>query len=400
MDSLEKTKSLLPPNLVGDKNIEALCESADHVFALNAELYKLLIYSRIDELPEEVLDLLAWQFHIEDYEFAEDIWEKRKLIKEFYELHKIKGTVAGIKRALELAKAKPLRIYTPLDKTFLSLSMNDEERKAWFSLFPELRLKRFKARGKGRANKFLGDIYPFFSDAPLRFGYRAYYIYKKQVIPLQTFLRLEQEQEKIATEIVQVKEPSIARGIFYRLQDRFLVDHEARKRIYTLRFTKTYTDVAVEKQIKVITPKLTPVTPYWEEICEKGQWNRKSAFVWSVAGHTTILDANERIYKRLRVYDEEVIAYSRKPFTFLNEKPIAIPAYHAEVWAEIRGKYLWRNFLQELPKTKLTRAIKMLNSYKSVRDKILLNTKTKRVPVADGTITAGMNITAQEVINV
>ncbi|MEM2073936.1 MAG: phage tail protein, partial [Nitrososphaeria archaeon] len=175
---MDKTKDLLPISLVGDKNVEALCESADHVFQLNNELYKLIIYARIDELPEEVLDLLAWQFHIEGYEFAEDIWEKRKLIKEFYELHKIKGTVAGIKKALELAKAKPLRIYTPFDKTFLSLSMNDEERKAWFALFPELRLKRFKARGKGRANKFLGNIYTFFSDAPLRFGYRAYYIYK------------------------------------------------------------------------------------------------------------------------------------------------------------------------------------------------------------------------------
>ena len=401
MDSLEKTKNLLPPNLAGDKNIEALCESADHVFTLNAELYKLLIYSRIDELPEEVLDLLAWQFHVEGYEFAEDIWEKRKLIKEFYELHKIKGTVAGIKKALELAKAKPLRIYTPHTKTFLSLSFNDAERKAWYSLFPELRLKRFRAKGKGRAQRYLGDFYPYFSDAPFRFGYRAYYLYKGQVIPLQTFLRLAREETKTTIEIVQVREPSKAKGIFYRLKDRFLVNQEARKRIYTLRIPKTYTDISVEKQIKVITPDyLIPITPYWEEIREKGSWNRKSAFIWVLNGYTTELNAEERIYKRLRVYDEEVMAYIRKPFTFLNEKPISIPSFHAEIWAEIRGRYLWRNFLQKIPKSKLNGAIRLLNSFKAERDRIALNTKTKSLPVADGTITAGMNITIQEVINV
>lgn len=100
MDSLEKTKNLLPPNLAGDKNIEALCESADHVFTLNAELYKLLIYSRIDELPEEVLDLLAWQFHVEGYEFASTTEEKRSLIKKAIELHRYKGTKWAVEKAL------------------------------------------------------------------------------------------------------------------------------------------------------------------------------------------------------------------------------------------------------------------------------------------------------------
>ncbi|MEM0326953.1 MAG: phage tail protein I [Desulfurococcaceae archaeon] len=95
-------KELLPTSIAVDEGIQKLAESTEGVFSfLFSEVGKTLIYSRIDELPEEVLDLLAWQFHIEGYELASTIEEKKRLIKKAIELHRYKGTKWAVEKALE-----------------------------------------------------------------------------------------------------------------------------------------------------------------------------------------------------------------------------------------------------------------------------------------------------------
>ena len=95
-----KTKNLLPVNLQGDKNIEAICEAIDRVFSLENDLSKLLIYL-IDQVEESALNFLAWQFHIEGYDQAQTIEEKRNLIKSSIELHRYKGTPYAIKKVFQ-----------------------------------------------------------------------------------------------------------------------------------------------------------------------------------------------------------------------------------------------------------------------------------------------------------
>lgn len=98
-----KTKELLPVNLQGDKNIDAICEAADRVFLFENELNKLLIYPRIDELIEPALNFLGWQFHVEGFELTANIEEKRDIIKHAIELHRYKGTPWAIKSLLSTA---------------------------------------------------------------------------------------------------------------------------------------------------------------------------------------------------------------------------------------------------------------------------------------------------------
>ena len=95
-------KQLVPPNLLADENIKALVEAIEPEFEkVKSEIINVLIYPRIDELSEEVLDLLAWQFHIEGYELATNITEKRNLIKKAIELHRYKGTKYAIEQVLK-----------------------------------------------------------------------------------------------------------------------------------------------------------------------------------------------------------------------------------------------------------------------------------------------------------
>ena len=95
-------KKLLPPSIADDFKIQAFAEAFEKQFE---QIYSLTeipcILPRIDELPEEVLDLLAWQFHVEGWELASTIEEKRNLIKSAIELHKYKGTKYAVKKVLE-----------------------------------------------------------------------------------------------------------------------------------------------------------------------------------------------------------------------------------------------------------------------------------------------------------
>jgi len=98
---MAKTIELFPPNLREDKNIQAFAEILDKVFSslTEEELQKLFIYA-IDSQPEEVLDWLAWQFHVEGYDLAKTVEEKRNLVKNAIELHRYKGTRYAVEKAL------------------------------------------------------------------------------------------------------------------------------------------------------------------------------------------------------------------------------------------------------------------------------------------------------------
>jgi len=96
-----KTIELFAPNLREDENIQAFAGILDEVFSelTEQDLQKLFVYA-IDSQPEEVLDWLAWQFHVEGYDLAKTVEEKRNLVKSAIELHRYKGTKYAVEKAL------------------------------------------------------------------------------------------------------------------------------------------------------------------------------------------------------------------------------------------------------------------------------------------------------------
>ena len=93
-------KELTPPSI---RELQPLVDAFDTSFEeLKKHIIKVLIYPRIDEIEDErLLDLLGWQFHIEGYEEAKSIEEKRNLIKNAIELHRHKGTPYAIKKVFQ-----------------------------------------------------------------------------------------------------------------------------------------------------------------------------------------------------------------------------------------------------------------------------------------------------------
>lgn len=95
-------RDLITQLLKKDNKFSAIADSVDPALKrIQDDIVYTLIYSRIDQLDEPILDLLAWQFHVEGYELATTIDQKRALIKNSIELHKYKGTRYAILKALE-----------------------------------------------------------------------------------------------------------------------------------------------------------------------------------------------------------------------------------------------------------------------------------------------------------
>lgn len=93
---------ILPPNLLRDKQIKAAAQ------ALDAELQKIteatkeaLLLPRLDELPEAVIDLLAWQWHVDFYEPSMSLETKRQLVRESIAWHRLKGTKASVEKMVQ-----------------------------------------------------------------------------------------------------------------------------------------------------------------------------------------------------------------------------------------------------------------------------------------------------------
>lgn len=94
---------LLTPAISSDKNILHLAEAlTPNLQDISPSSWETLILARIDSLPENMLDLLAWQFHADFYDLAYNIDVKRRHIKSAILWHLRKGTRYAILEALRL----------------------------------------------------------------------------------------------------------------------------------------------------------------------------------------------------------------------------------------------------------------------------------------------------------
>ena len=90
-----------PESLLQDPNMAALAESiADEFERLPQVVSREMIYSRIDELPEDMLDILAYDFKIDWWDPNYTLKEKRKTLKENWYVHRHMGTRGAVERAI------------------------------------------------------------------------------------------------------------------------------------------------------------------------------------------------------------------------------------------------------------------------------------------------------------
>ncbi|MBQ7544934.1 MAG: phage tail protein I [Synergistaceae bacterium] len=101
-------QDIIPASIAEDKNIRAIRRAIDpQLQEVSQSIREAFIVSRINELLENVIDLLAWQWHVDFYEPELPIETKRALVLDSISWHRKKGTKAAIISALRKLNFEP-----------------------------------------------------------------------------------------------------------------------------------------------------------------------------------------------------------------------------------------------------------------------------------------------------
>ena len=91
----------LPRPLKHDPKMRAIAEAVTkEALTVSGEIENVLIYSRIDELPEELIDILAYDMHVDWYDYSYPLKVKRDILKGSVRVHKKMGTKYAVEKAL------------------------------------------------------------------------------------------------------------------------------------------------------------------------------------------------------------------------------------------------------------------------------------------------------------
>ena len=91
----------LPVGIGWDETIQALgALAAETLSCRPEEISRLLIYPNIDNLDEELLDILAYDFKVDWWDGDYSLEEKRRTLKGSWRVHRMLGTKAAVETAI------------------------------------------------------------------------------------------------------------------------------------------------------------------------------------------------------------------------------------------------------------------------------------------------------------
>lgn len=95
---------ILPSSISGDATVKDIVQAISGRLAQLGEQAELvLILPRLKKLPEEIVDELAWQYHVDFYDVAANITKKRELVRKAIARHRYKGTPAAVEEVCSAA---------------------------------------------------------------------------------------------------------------------------------------------------------------------------------------------------------------------------------------------------------------------------------------------------------
>lgn len=91
----------LPGALRHDPKMIALARTlTDQLLTVSGNMDNVLIYSRFEELPEDLVDILAYDMHVDWYDYSYPLQVKRDMVKNSVKVHKKMGTKYAMETAL------------------------------------------------------------------------------------------------------------------------------------------------------------------------------------------------------------------------------------------------------------------------------------------------------------
>lgn len=88
---------MLPFSLQKDRKIKSICDALQPSLDKNWEdISSISIYKKIDTLDEDIVDFLAYSFHVDFYKKGLPLSKKRILVKNSLKYHRYKGTTWAV----------------------------------------------------------------------------------------------------------------------------------------------------------------------------------------------------------------------------------------------------------------------------------------------------------------
>jgi hypothetical protein len=392
--------------------------------------------ARIDDLPVDLLKLvrpseillshlpwLAWSLSVDlwDATWPED--KRRALTAHALPMHARKGTAASIAEHIRIMGAKPRRFIVPPAKTFMVPSFTPEERAAYLARFPQLRVYPFVSRGTwrfahfttkafGREKAYLNASMVEDVGAWSRFV-RTAKLWDRGVETNLTIRSVSPEAlgrvDAVAfDEVVLAPKPTAAVHLDAPPKARvFLIDDfGVRRRIvriprdasYRFRLGReTYTTTRPNAELIDVRPEavadIHPGRP-------TALYTTRRQFVAGRYLPPSI--AWQYLYARWHIHDPDRVPDERRRATHLGFTRLGMPPYHAEVQTRIIGHRAPRTaglfvngHLVAGSRKPIADAREAIRVSKALRDRILIDTRTWRMPRASDRIPIGSSTLGQ-----
>lgn len=407
---------------------------------------------RWDTCPAAHLPWLAWSMSVDLWDESWPETKKRAVIREAFQVHARKGTLWAIRKYLGYIDAPLLRAIVPPDKTYFRTSMTAEDRAAWLSKFPQVRIYSFRNRGGptfaanfssgGRQSKlFFGSVagdatfFPYASTAAERYGRRAF-LWDQGPHPLatgeETPLKWMKVERTVTSTDVKEDERVLIPGnavsaLFFddvkgnldrKSGRRFFVQSTAATRVLTIAADRQATDVVASVQTKTVRPSLAPINATPELVAERGitrlgtriffggrerrldrATGERTRVKGFLSGYMLATDSIYRLYDRYYLHDPNRLPDRRPPSTHFNYTRLGKPAFTATLTVDLRGKSsphhfgrFMRGFWKGADRERVDEACRAVDLAKSYRDAVLLRTRLHRVIRSGDRIRAGSGV--------
>jgi phage tail-like protein len=285
--------------------------------------------------PAAFLKVLAHAFSV-------DLWvddwsdtRKRSIIANAIDMHRQKGTLAGVLSYLEFVDARLVRIVVPPQRIFSGPNLTRAEREAWLSKLPQVRTWRIQEEGRKRFALYSGG-----------YSFKSFF-QKGFPVPSTAFERLRRRARWVV-EGIETDQRVTEFGSYFRLHvkaqeglrvfsdrvpfGRFFLPSDAASRIIT-----------IEPKARLpwrspVRPSLEPVSSEPERVTVQGTL-RQGVFSGRPlgVGYFRPSTAPLRVYWRFAVHDGRKV--NRRPsIQFMGVGRYSFPAHTAHLTISVRGR--------------------------------------------------------------
>jgi hypothetical protein len=397
-------ETLLPDNRT------AFEEAADLTGARIAELPVALRHLiRPRDVPETHLPWLSWGLSVDLWDSSWPVETKRNRTARALPFHAIKGTQTAISEALNVMGADPRRFVVPPAKTYVAKALTDEERAAYLDRFAQLRVYPFVARGitgryglflscaRGLGTTGLGPVNPVSLEGTRYIRTAKLYDQGEETsltIRVVTPESLGRFEAFAYDEVIIGPKPTAAihLGAPPKAHSFLVDDYGVRQRMVRIPRDTNYTYRLGREQYTTVWPEgqLIDVQPRF--VAEAH--DKQETALHPGAPGARLLGAClppsvawRYLYERWHIHDPDRVPDQRKRSTHLGVTRLGMPAYTAEVLTRIKGRRHPRTvgrfvngFFVAASSRPIENARSATMAAKSLRDKVLINTKTYRLP--------------------